>query len=490
MEPDPVRKWWILAVILAAECMDLLDATVVNVAAPAIHSDLQTSSTGLQWIVGGYALAVAVGLIIGGRLGDIVGRRRMLLIGAAGFTISSALCGLAPNTGVLVTFRLVQGLAGAMMLPQGLGLIRETFTDDDQAKAFGIFGPVIGLAAVLGPILGGVLVDWNLGGTGWRLVFLINVPLGMAAIAGAWILLPRPVPTAGTRLDGGGAVLSAVACLAMVYPLIEGREHGWPWWTYVLIVLSFGLFGAFGWQQHRRARSGRDPLVTPSLFSHRGYVVGLLVMLLFFSGMGGLLLTISVFLQVGQHFSAIHTGVTFIPMSLGMAVGAGASGGFLGKRYGRRVIQAGALVSLAGWVLAVWAVHRSVPTGAVDLLPGLAVAGLGMGLVVAPLFDVVLASVTDEEVGSASGVLNAVQQLSGAMGVAVLGTIFFAAAGRHGLRTAVEETLWVQAGLLASLLVVSPLLPRWARESDQTGHTEAVAAESSPVSLDPVAPFS
>ena len=469
MEPDPRRKWWILAVILAAECMDLLDATVVNVAAPAIHSDLHTSSTGLQWIVGGYALAVAVGLIVGGRLGDILGRRKMFLVGAAGFTLASACCGLAPDTGVLVACRLVQGLAGAMMLPQGLGLLRETFADEDQVKAFGIFGPVIGLAAVLGPILGGVLVDWNLGGSGWRLVFLVNVPLGAAAIVGAWLLLPRRAPSGHTRLDGSGALLSAAACLAMVYPLIEGRQYGWPWWTYVIIALSLILFVGFGWQQHARARSGRDSIVVPTVFAHRGYVVGLLVMLLFFSGMGGLLLTISVFLQVGQRFSAIHTGVAFIPMSLGMAVGAGASGAYLGKRFGRRVIQGGTLVSLAGWALVVWALHHAVPTGALDLLPGLAVAGLGMGLVVAPLFDVVLASVTDEEVGSASGVLNAVQQLSGAMGVAVLGTIFFSAAARHGLRMAVEDTVWVQAALLAVLLVISPLLPRWARETDAEG---------------------
>ncbi|MCU4183040.1 MFS transporter [Acidiferrimicrobium sp. IK] len=457
------HKWWGLGVLLAAECMDLLDATVVNVAAPAIHADLHTSSTGLQWIVGGYSLAVAVGLIVGGRLGDIVGRRAMFLAGASGFTLASALCGVAADTPMLVAFRLIQGVAGAVMLPQGLGLLRDAFPDEDQAKAFGVYGPVIGLAAVLGPILGGALVDWDLGGSGWRLVFLINVPLGAAAVAGGWFLLPRSRPSQRTRLDLGGAVLSTAACLAMVYPLIEGRQYGWPWWTYLLIAGSLALFGAFGWHQHRRARSGRDPIVVPSVFTHRGYAAGLVVMLLLFSGMGGLLLTISVFLQLGQHFSAIHTGLTFISMSLGMAVGAGASGAFLGKRFGRAVIQAGAVLSLIGWVLVELVVHRDAPTGTIDLLPGLAVAGLGMGLVVAPLFDVVLASVTDEEIGSASGVLNAIQQLSGAMGVAALGTIFFSAATRHGFRTAVEDTLWVQTALLATLLAASPLLPRWAR---------------------------
>lgn len=242
-----------------------------------------------------------------------------------------------------------------------------------------------------------------------------------------------------------------------VYPLIEGRQYGWPWWTYVLVAGSLALFASFGWHQRRRARSGRDPIVVPSVFAHRGYAAGLVVMLLLFSGTGGLLLTISVFLQLGQHFSAIHTGITFIPTSAGMAVGAGASGAFLGKRFGRAVIQAGAVVSLVGWALVEVVVHRAAPTATIDLLPGLAVAGLGMGLVVAPLFDLVLASVTDEEIGSASGVLKALQQLSGAIGVAALGTIFFSAATRHGFRTAVEDTLWVQTALLAALLAASPL---------------------------------
>jgi EmrB/QacA subfamily drug resistance transporter len=474
------RRWLILAVVLAAECMDLLDATVVNVAAPAIHRDLHTSPTGLQWIVGGYALAIAVGLITGGRLGDLYGRRRMFLVGAAGFTAASVLCGIAPSTGWLIAFRLLQGLVAALMLPQGFGVIREVFPTDEIGQAFGIFGPVIGLAAVLGPIVGGALVDWNLAGTGWRLVFLVNLPLGLAATVGSWRLLPKTAPTHDAQLDVGGAVLSGVACLALVYPLIQGRELGWPWWTYVLMVLSVVLFAAFALQQRARARAGADPLVLPSVFSHRGYSGGLLVMLFFFSGMGGLLLTMSVFLQLGQGFSPIHAGIVFIPMSLGMAVGAGLSGAVLGKKFGRVVIQAGALVCAIGVIVVIATVRGDAIVGAVDLLPGLAIMGLGMGLAVAPLFDVVLASVSDEETGSASGLLNALQQLSGSIGVAVLGTIFFAAIGhgfgRHVVGIGLQRTLWVQVGALAMLLLISPLLPRYARESDAPGAVPAATA--------------
>ncbi|HEX3706600.1 MAG TPA: MFS transporter [Mycobacteriales bacterium] len=458
------RRWLILAVILAAECMDLLDSTIVNVAAPKIHHDLHTSSTGLQWIVGGYALAISVGLMTGGRLGDIFGRRQMFLVGAAGFTISSVLCGLAPNTGSLITFRLLQGVLGALMLPQGFGVLREVFPPDEVTQAFAIFGPVIGSAAVFGPVIGGGLVDLNLAGSGWRLVFFVNAPLGIAAIIGAWRLLPKTKPAKQERLDLLGAFLSTAASLCLVYPLIEGRELGWPAWTYLMMAGSVVLYAVFGLQQRARSRANADPLLVPSMFGHRGYTAGLLVLLVFFSGMGGLLLTASVFFQLGEGFSPVHAGLCFMPMSAGMAVGAGLSGAILGPKFGRLVIQAGGVVTIVGWLLVIGQVHGGGTVGGIDLIPGLALAGLGMGLVVAPLFDVVLASVTDAETGSASGLLNASQQLAGAIGVAVLGTIFFSALGHVDFHAAFDRTLWVEIGSLVVMVMLSGLLPRYARE--------------------------
>lgn len=462
MDAHP-RRWLILFVVLAAECMDLLDGTVVTVAAPAIRHDLGTSSTALQWIVGGYPLALAVGLILGGRLGDLHGRRRMFLIGTAGFTLASMLCGIAPTTGTLIAARLLQGALGALMLPQGFGLIREVFPPAEIGKAFGVFGPVMGSAALLGPIIGGGLVDLDLLGTDWRLVFLVNLPLGAGAVVAAARLLPASRVSRGGTLDLVGTAIVALAAGLLVYPLIQGRELDWPAWTYVSMAAGLALFGAFALHQRALARRGGEPVVTPEMFRHRGYSAGLVVQLLFFAGMVGSVLTLTLFLQLGQGYSAVHAGLTLIPWSLGAGVGAGLSGGFLGPRYGRVVLQAGAVAKLAGWAIVI-AVVGGGSTSSWDLVPGLLLAGLGMGLVVAPLFDTILAAVSDREIGSASGVLNAAQQAAGAIGVAVLGTVFFSALASSGFVHALRASLWVEIALLVAMLALSPLLPRYARD--------------------------
>ena len=330
------RRWLILAVVLAAEIMDLLDGTIVNVAAPAIRGDLGASSTALQWIVGGYALAIAVGLVTGGRLGDIYGRRRMFLIGATGFTVASVLCGLAPSAEWLIAARLLQGALGALMLPQGFGLVREAFPPEELPKAFGVFGPVIGSAAIVGPIIGGGLVDLDLLGTGWRLVFFVNLPVGIAAVTGAWRLLPRSRGTSASSLDVLGIALVSTAAVLVIYPLIQGREQGWPAWTYAMLAAGVAGFVLFGYQQRARDRSGRDPLVTPSVFSHRGYSAGLLVATVFFGGMIGSLLTLTLFMQLGEGFSAVHAGLSLAPWAVGTAIGAGLSGALLAPGSGAR----------------------------------------------------------------------------------------------------------------------------------------------------------
>jgi EmrB/QacA subfamily drug resistance transporter len=459
------RRWLILFVILAAECMDLLDGTIVNVAAPTIHHDLGTSSTALQWIIGGYPLAIAVGLITGGRLGDLFGRRRLFVIGAAGFTLASVLCGLAPSTGALIGARLLQGAAGALMLPQGLGIIRDVFPGDELPKAFGVFGPVMGSAALLGPIVGGGLIGLDLFTSGWRMVFFINLPLGIAAVIGAVRLVPESRSEKAARLDVGGVALVSTAAILLVYPLIQGRELGWPVWTYVSMAASVAAFGLFWLHLARRVKAGADPLVTPTVFTHRGYSGGLLVLTLFFAGMIGSSLALTLFLQIGQGYSAIHAGLTFIPLSLGVAIAAPLSAGLLMPRVGGRLpIQAGGAVSLAGYGLLIATVDGTTHVSSWNILPGLVLVGLGMGLFIAPLFDTILAAVTDRETGSASGVLNALQQLAGAIGVAVLGTVFFSAVAHAGFQSALERTLWWQIGLTVAMLAATTLLPKWARE--------------------------
>ena len=378
--PHP-KRWLILFVILAAECMDLLDGTVVNVAAPTIHHDLHASSTNLQWIVGGYPLALAVGLLIGGRLGDIFGRRRMFLIGAAGFTAASTLCGFAPTTAVLIAARLTQGLFGAMMIPQGLGVIREVFPADELPKAFGLFGPVMGSAAMIGPILGGGLIALDLFGSGWRLVFLINLPLGIAAVIGAAVLLPVTHERQARTLDFGGAVLAAVGALAIVYPLIQGRELGWPAWTYASMGASVVLFALLAVHLRRRKAAGRDPLIEPSVFSHRGYSAGALVLMLYFGGMIGSMLALTLFVQLGEGFSAIHAGLTTAPFALGTAFTAPIAAQTMGKIGGRTLIQIGGLVSMLGYVAVAVIVASAGHVSTWALVGPLLVVGLGHGAV-------------------------------------------------------------------------------------------------------------
>jgi EmrB/QacA subfamily drug resistance transporter len=471
------RRWAILAVVLAVEVMDLLDGTVVSVAIPSIKSDLSASSGAVQWIVGGYSLAFAMGLVTGGRLGDIVGHRRTFLFGSAGFVLASMVCGFAPSTGWLIVARLVQGLAGAIAVPQGFGILRSVFAPDEQQKAFALFGPVIGLSAVLGPIIGGLLVDSGLFGQTWRTVFFVNLPVGLAACIGAYFLLPESRSEHPPRLDLVGTVLVSAAAGLLVYPLIQGREAGWPWWTWACFAASAVTITAFGAWIRARERAGADPLVTPSLFAKRAFNSGLGVMFVFFGGMSGVLLAFTLYLQLGQHFSAIHAGLTLAPWSFGLALGATLSGAVLGPKFGRLTLQAGTAVVGIGVALVLWAVHTHPLTSTTWWLLGpLAVWGIGMGLFVAPAFDIIIAGVTDEESGSASGLLNASQQLAGAVGVAVLGTIFFGVLGSRGYASAFERVLTIEIGLTVLIVLVSPLLPRRVRETSPEQEPELIGA--------------
>jgi EmrB/QacA subfamily drug resistance transporter len=459
MPPHP-RRWLILYVLLAAAVMDLLDSTVVNVAVPRIRADLGASAAQLQWIAGAYPLAIAAGLMVGARLGDLLGRQRLFVVGAAGFTAASFASGLAWSPGALIAFRVVQGVAAAAMIPQGFGIVRALFPREELPKAFAVFGPVIGSAAIVGPIVGGGLVDLDLFGTDWRLVFFVNVPLGIAAIAGSLVLIPNVRAPHARRLDPVGAVLAAAGMAAIVFPLIQGRESGWPGWSFASLGVGVAFLFAFAAHQELQSRRGRETLVDPSLFRSRGYTSGLLVMQVYFASALGLMFTLTLFLQLGQGYSPVRSGLALAPWALGTAIGAGLGGAALAPRFGRAVLQAGTVVTAIGLVLLVVLVGHGGSTPYWALVPGAFLGGLGFGLVVAPLFDVVLAAVDDRAVGPASGILNAFQQLSGALGVALLGTLFFDALGHAHFHRALSQTLWVEAGLCLLALVLSPLLPR------------------------------
>ncbi|MFF1905963.1 MFS transporter [Kitasatospora sp. NPDC058218] len=467
-------RWVALWVLLAAEAMDMLDALIANVAAPSIRADLGGGAATMQWLGAAYALAMAVGLITGGRLGDIVGRKRMFLVGALGFTAASLLCAVSWSPGMLVGARGLQGLFGAVMIPQGLGIIKEMFDGPEVGRAFGLFGPVMAVSTVGGPVLAGALVDADFFGSGWRMIFLVNLPLGLLALLGGWKFLPESRSARRPRLDLAGAALASSAALLLVLPLVQGRELGWPAWTFVSMAAGIGLFAVFGRYELRVARAGGDPLVVPGLFRKRAFSAGLVTGAVFFASVAGFSLVLSLFLQSGLGLTPLKASLASLPWSLGMVLGFAAIQvaerfGIL-ERLGRRVIQTGLVVMALG--LATLAVTlNTVGMGVTpwQLAPALVLAGLGMGLVMGPFFDTVLGAVEPHESGSASGTITAVQQLGSALGVAILGTAFFGTLdGRidgavdqvTGYSATLQTTLWAGTGLLAAALAASFLLPR------------------------------
>jgi EmrB/QacA subfamily drug resistance transporter len=425
----PFRYRWIaLFVILAVEVMDLLDSLVTTIAGPSIRSELGGSYALIQWLGAAYTLAMAIGLLTGGRLGDIFGRQRMFLLGAAGFTLASLACAVSQAPGELIAARTVQGLFGAIMLPQGLGMIRQMFTDPkEMAKAFGAFGPVMGLGAVAGPILAGWLVDADYFGSGWRMIFFINLPLGIFAVVGALRFLPDSRLPEPPKLDLVGVLFAAGGAFLLLFPLVQGRELDWPVWCFVMLAAGVIVFGVFSYFESRRERKGLDPLVTPSLFRKRAFTGGLALGMVFFGALIGTGLIFTFYLQIGLGYSPLKAGLSTLPQALGTIVGFGLAAAGLTVKLGRRLLQLGTVMMLlatAGFAYTVWLAGAGI--NPYQMIPSLLFLGIGMGMAMAPFFNIVLAGVDNHETGSASGALTSVQQLGGAFGIAVLGTIFFA----------------------------------------------------------------
>jgi EmrB/QacA subfamily drug resistance transporter len=460
--PQPYRLRWVVAgVVLAAAVMDLVDATIVNVAGPSIHRDLGGGASTLQWLSASYTLAFAVLLTAGARLGDIFGRRRLFLIGSAGFTLFSAASAAAPTIGVLIIFRALQGAFGALMIPQGLGLMKQAFDDEaEMNKALGFFGPATGVPLILAPILAGALIDANLWGIGWRLVFLINVPIGGLALAFAIRSLPHGVTHPVVKLDIGGVWLVGLALVAIIYPLIQGRTEGWPAWCFAMLAAGAVLLVAFLLYERRRKS---DPLIEPTLLTNRTYLSGIALTLAFFGAFGGLLLCISLYGQLGEGWSPIHAGLTLTPMVVGMILGMFGSNAAVG-RLGRHLLHIGILLIAIGAAVLALVLTGARSASTWDLVPGLFIIGIGVGASIGQLFQFVLTSVSMDEVGSASGVFEAVQQLSSALGVAVLGTIFFSAFGHHLPPDALQITSWACLAPLAAAFLLVFRLPMHARE--------------------------
>jgi MFS family permease len=430
----------------------------------------------LQWLSASYTLAFAVLLIAGARLGDIYGRRRLFLVGSAGFTLFSAASAAAPAIGVLIAFRVLQGSFGALMIPQGFGLMKQVFDDDaEMDKALGLFGPATGVAMLGAPILAGALIDANLWGIGWRLVFLINVPIGVASLLLALWSLPAGASHPGVKLDIGGVGIVGLALVSIIYPLIQGRTEGWPAWCFAMLAGGAVLLFVFLAYERRR---GTNALIEPALFTNRTYLSGIAVSLALFGAFGGLLLCISLYGQLGEGWSPIHAGLTLTPMVMGMILGMFGSNAAV-KRLGRHLLHIGvALIAAGAAVLAVMLTGARTASSW-DLVPGLFLVGSGVGATIGQLFRFILNSVGMDEVGSASGVFEAVQQLSSALGVAVLGTIFFSVFEHHLPTDALRITAWAcLAPLAAAFLLVFrlPTAPREQESGDKAPETSAAAS--------------
>jgi EmrB/QacA subfamily drug resistance transporter len=455
--------------------MNILDSTIVNVAAPAIQRDLAMSSSAVEWIAAAYTLAIAVGLMTGGRLGDMFGRKRMLLIGLTGFVLASIACSVAWSPETLIVARVLQGLAAAALTPQCFGLIRDIFPPAQMGKAFAALGPVIGLSTVAGPVVAGLLIRADLFGTDWRSLFLINLPIGaFALVVGAKVLPNSHVRRDRIRLDGVGTMLLAAASFLLVFPLVDGRSLGWPPWIWGVLAAALPLLAVFAMQQRRRLRAGRTPLVEVSILRKRSYVSGIVFVVVFFGSIVGFSLAIGLFLQIGLGFTALHASLYMAALAVGAFFGSGV-GAWAATAVGRPILHVGLALMAVGTVVLYLSLRNADTVGAGRLVPGLAIFGFGMGMIFVPLFSIIIGEIDDHEVGSASGLLESVQQFGASLGVAVLATLFFDklaledSGPRAAMRTgrhlvAAEDTLIVTTILIGVAIVLGWLLPRRARQ--------------------------
>lgn len=476
MTPDP-RRGLALGILIFAGFMDLLDVTIVQVALPAMRTDLGADPGQLEWTVSGYMLAFAVVLVTGGRLGDIAGRRTIFLVGVAGFTLASFGASLAVGPDLLVAARVVQGAFAALMVPQLLGSVQALYSPRERAPLYGIIGGVSGLAAVVGPLLGGLLVDADLLGTSWRSIFLLNIPVGVALLVLAAAFVPNTRSSRPLRLDPMGVLLLSAGLLGLLWPLTEGQTLGWPGWLLAPAAAGVALLVLFVLQQRARTRRGSAPLLPLRLFRDRGFTAGLVAQGAFQGAMNAFTVVFLIYLQATLGFSAFGAGLTLLAFSIGAFVGTGAAVP-LGTRIGKPVIVAGAALQ-AGSVL--WALRvildRAGDLSGWDLVPALLVTGIGLGLVVVPLVDVALANVPIADAGAAAGAYSTFQQLGAAIGVAVSVTAFFARIDGDFSPEVVREALTLSC-LIASggylLCALAALfLPR---RSDVLRHVEEAAA--------------
>ncbi|MGW2488477.1 MFS transporter [Streptomyces sp. NPDC001606] len=487
------RRWKALGVCLTAGFMTLLDSSIVNVALPSMERGLGAAPADLSWVVSGYALTFGLALVPAGRLGDLRGRREAFLFGLALFTLASVACGLAPGAGWLVLFRLLQGAASGIVAPQTTGLIQQMFQGPERARAFGMLGSVVGISTAVGPPLGGLLIQVFGTGDGWRWVFYVNLPIGLAAFVAALRLLPRsPARTGGREsLDLPGVLLLGAGVLALMLPLVQEQQ-----WTgrekWALLPVAAVLLALFWVWERRQGGLGRAPLLDLTLFEQRSFSLGVLLNLVYFAGFTTVFFVYTLFLQNGVGYGALAAGLSSLPFAIGSAVGAAVSGRMV-VRHGRRLVIAG-LAGVALGLLGVIAAVQLVPgrgAAPVAALP-LLVAGLGSGVTISPNTTLTLAGVPVRRAGAAGGVLVTAQRIGSAAGIAAVGAVYFAHLANHGsAATALQLGLLTAVGIIvvALGLAVADLrqrrTPPYPEHGGTPERTDAPGARPRPEEPDP-----
>ncbi|GHO94263.1 MFS transporter [Reticulibacter mediterranei] len=429
-KPVPSRRWWSLLVILAGTFMGTLDMFVVNVGILSIQQSLHSTFAQVELVIAGYTLCYAVLLITGGRLGDLYGRKRLFQLGILSFTLTSLLCGLAPNATMLIVFRLVQGCSAALMIPQVIALIQVTFAGTQRAIALGCYGATLGLASITGQIVGGLLIGSNVFDFGWRSIFFINVPVGVLTLLASIPLVREFSRRSSRHLDLLGVGILTIGLFLLAYPLIEGHDLGWPLWTFLSLLFSVPVLALFVFYEYSLTRRGGSPLVPLALFRQRNFVLGMLTALVFYSANGALFFTLALYLQFGLGFSPLVAGLTYLPMGLGFFFTSLLVPRVVSLIGGKWVLRSGAMVMGIGELWIITAVLQAgMRISQNQLLLPLLVFGLGGGMIGAPLMNVVLSDIPSQDAGAASGLLTTAVQLSSAIGVAVIGVIFFGVLG-------------------------------------------------------------
>ncbi len=455
-----LRRWFALPVILTGTFMVTLDFFIVNVAIPSVQYDLHTDSAAIEWLVAGYGLAYAALLITGGRLGDMYGRRPIFSVGLAAFTLASAACGFAPTAGWLIVARVAQGAGAALLAPQVLAILGTIYVGADRARAFATYGVVLGLASACGQMIGGLLIQLDAFGLGWRGCFLVNLPVGIAALALTPIAVPESRATSGRGLDLTGASLVTLGISTLLLPLIEGRVGGWPAWTWVSFAAAMAIGATFVVQQRRWAVRGLQPLIDPVLFQDRGFRIGLLAALTLFGGVASSFFVLALYLQQGRGLGPLPSGLVFSVLALAFTA-TSLSAGPIGCWLGKPTLALGACgmaLGLAALALTVGQIGVSHSAG--WLVGPLLIDGAGMGLVMAPLAATVLAGLPGHHAAAAAGVLVTAQQLANALGIALLGLVYFGVLRLGDYADAFVASIWCLAALA---LVLAEFVSRLGR---------------------------